>query len=135
MVLGDTERTRSNKLKVVFVIGINDGNFPKANKIEGYLNDNDRMILEDSGIELAKNSIDSLYEEQFNIYRTLTTPEEKLFLSYSSSDKEGKSIRASILIKKIKRIFPKLVEESDIIEKSYVVTNEIALLNLFLSLL
>ena len=124
VVLGDTERTRSNKLKVVFVIGINDGNFPKANKIEGYLNDNDRMILEDSGIELAKNSIDSLYEEQFNIYRTLTTPEEKLFLSYSSSDKEGKSIRASILIKKIKRIFPKLVEESDIIEKSYVVTNE-----------
>lgn len=126
VVLGDTERTRSNKLKIVFVIGINDGSFPNVNKIEGYLNDNDRNILRDAGIELAKDSVSSLYEEQFNIYRTLTTPEEKLFLSYSSSDKEGKSIRPSILIKKLKRIFPNLQEESDIIEKKYVVTNKIA---------
>lgn len=124
VVLGDTERTRSNKLKVVFVIGINDGSFPKANRIEGYLNDKDRSILENIGIELAKNSIDSLYEEQFNIYRTLTTPEEILYLSYSSSDKEGKSIRPSILIKKIKRAFPELIEESDVIEKIHIKTNE-----------
>lgn len=124
VVLGDTERTRSNKLKVVFVMGINDGNFPKANRAEGYLNDKDREVLENIGIELAKNSIDSLYEEQFNIYRTLTTPEEMLFLSYSSSDKEGKSIRPSILIKKIKRAFPNLIEESDVVEKRYVRTNE-----------
>ena len=126
VILGDTERTRSNKLKVVFVIGINDGSFPKANRVEGYLNDNDRKILEDAGIELAKNSIDSLYEEQFNIYRTLTTPEEILFLSYSSSDKEGKSIRPSILIKKLKRFFPELQEESDVVEKRYVKTNKTA---------
>ena len=123
-MLGDTERTRSNKLKVVFVIGINDGNFPKANRVEGYLNDKDREVLECAGIELAKNSIDSLYEEQFNIYRTLTTPEEMLFLSYSSSDKEGKSIRPSILIKKIKRAFPNMQEESDVVEKRYVKTTE-----------
>lgn len=125
VVLGDTERTRSNKLKVVFIIGINDGTFPKANRVEGYFNDADRQLLrEEARIELAKDSIDSLYEEQFNIYRTLTTPEEKLFLSYSSSDKEGKSIRPSILIKKIKRIFPNIKEESDIINKEFVKTNE-----------
>ena len=47
-----------------------------------------------------------------------------LFLSYSSSDKEGKSIRPSILIKKIKRAFPGLIEESDVVEKRYVKTNE-----------
>lgn len=136
VVLGDTERTRSNKLKVVFIIGINDGTFPKANRVEGYFNDADRQLLrEEAGIEMAKDSIDSLYEEQFNIYRTLTTPEEKLFLSYSSSDKEGKSIRPSILIKKIKRIFPNIKEESDIINKEFVKTNEKAtfeeILNLY----
>ena len=123
VVFGDTERTRSNKLKIVFIIGINDGNFPKANKVEGYLNDSDRNVLEDAGIELAKNSLDSLYEEHFNIYRTLTTPEEKLFLSYSSSDKQGNSIRPSILIKKIKRIFPNISIDSDIIEKKFIRTN------------
>ncbi len=123
VILGDTERTRSNKLKIVFVIGINDGAFPKVNKMEGYLNDTDREVLLESGIELAKNSTDCLYEEQFNIYRTLTTPEEKLFLSYSSSDKAGASIRPSILIKKISRIFPNITIESDIIEKKYLISN------------
>lgn len=123
VTFGDTERTRSHKLRAVFVLGINDGTFPKVNKMEGYLNDSDRDILLNSGIELAKNSKDSLYEEQFNIYRTLTTPEEKLFLSYSSSDKEGTSIRPSILIKKITRIFPEISIESDVVEKRYLVSN------------
>lgn len=123
VTFGDTERTRSNKLKVLFIVGINDGTFPKVNKQEGFLNDNDRDILASSNIKIAKNSIDSLYEEQFNIYRTLTTPEELLFLSYSSSDKQGSSIRPSILIKKIKKLFPNLEEKSDVIEKKYEITN------------
>lgn len=126
VMFGDTERTRSHKLRAVFIIGINDGTFPKVNKVEGYLNDNDREILLDSGIELAKDSKDSLYEEQFNIYRTLTTPEEKLFLSYSSSDKEGASIRPSILIKKITRMFPNISIQSDIVEKKYCLSNSTA---------
>ncbi len=126
VIFGDTERTRSNDLKVVFVIGINDGCFPKVNKQEGFLNDNDRQILKENGIELAKNSIQSLYEEQFNIYRTLTTPQELLYLSYSSQDKEGSSLRPSILIKKLKRMYTQLEESSDIIVKNYEITNEIA---------
>ena len=126
VVLGDIDRTRSNNVKIVFVIGLNDGNFPKRIDSEGYLNDKDREVLKQSGIEIAKTSVESLYEEQFNIYRTLTLPEEKLFLSYCSSDKEGKSIRASILIKKIKRIFENISEESDIVKKEFYITNEIA---------
>lgn len=126
VVFGDTERTRSGNLKIVFVIGINDGCFPKANKQEGFLNDNDRNLLKDIGIELAKNSMDSLYEEQFNIYRTLTTPQEKLYLSYSSQDKEGSSLRPSLLIKKIKRMYLGLEETSDIVKKEYEITNELA---------
>lgn len=124
VTLGDTERTRSNKIRVLFVIGANDGSFPSVNKAEGFLNDSDRLLLENAGIELAKNSIDSLYEEQFNIYRTLLASSEKLYITYSSSDKSGKSIRPSTLIKKIKRMFPNIKEESDVIEKNHNITNE-----------
>lgn len=123
VILGDTERTRSHGLKVVFMIGANDGCFPKVNSSEGYLNDLDRENLKEAGIELAKTSVECLFEEQFNIYRTLTTPEEALYISYCSSDKEGKSIRPSILIKKLKRIFKNLIEDSDIISKKYVFSN------------
>lgn len=124
VVLGDTERSRSRKTKVLFVIGINDGVFPSKAREEGFLNDTDREKLLEKGFEMAKSSTELLYEEQFNIYRTFTLPEEKLFISYVSNDKEGKSVRPSILIKKIGKIFPKLIQKSDIVEQDYEITTE-----------
>lgn len=108
------------------MFGINDGAFPTVNKFEGYLNDKDRNILSSCGMELAKTSMDNLYESNFEIYNILCLASDKLYLSYYSSDKEGKVVRPSILIKKIKKIFPKLVEKSDIITKEYFITNKIA---------
>ena len=117
VILGDTDRSRSHNVKAVFILGINDGIFPSINKDEGFINDKDRENLKNQGIELAKTTTDRLYEEQFNIYKALTVPEEKLYLSYTSTDLEGRSQRPSVLITKIKKMFPFLQEESDIINK------------------
>lgn len=117
VIIGDTERSRTHKVKIVFVIGMNDGVFPSVNKDEGFFNDKDREYLKKDGIELAKGTIEMLYEDNFNIYKALATSEEKLFLSYTSSDSEGKTLRASTLIFKIKKMFPNIKEESDIIEE------------------
>lgn len=123
VIVGDVERSRSHKVQAVFIIGINDGAFPSNNKDEGFFNDNDREFLKENGIELANGTIDNLYEENFNIYKAFTTSEDKLFLSYSSSDSTGKTLRPSMMISKIKKIFPKLKEKSDIIEKNYAIAN------------
>lgn len=117
VIVGDVDRSRNNKVKVIYIIGLNDGIFPSINKDEGFLNDNDRAILKADGIELAKGTIERLYEDNYNIYKAFSATEEQLYLSYSSSDQEGKSLRPSILISKVKRIFPKLKENSDIIKK------------------
>jgi len=117
VTLGDVDRSRSHKVKAVFIIGINDGVFPSINKDEGFLSDKDRENLKEQGMQLAKTTTDRLYEEQFNIYKTLTVAENKLYLSYTSSDSEGRTIRPSVLIAKIKKIFPNLKTESDIIKK------------------
>ena len=117
VILGDTDRSRSHNVKAVFILGINDGIFPSINKDEGFINDKDRENLKNQGIELAKTTTDRLYEEQFNIYKFLTVPEEKIYLSYTSTDLEGRSQRPSVLITKIKKMFPLLQEESDIINK------------------
>jgi ATP-dependent helicase/nuclease subunit B len=126
VILGDSKRSRNSNIKVCFIVGINDGVFPVSNKFEGYLNDKDREILQTSGIELAKTSLDSLYESNFELYNVFSLASEKLYLSYCSSDRDGKAIRPSMLIKKIKRVFPKLEEESDIIKKDYYITNKMA---------
>ena len=124
VIIGDVNRSRTHKVKAVFIIGVNDGSFPSVNKNEGYINDEDRNILKEIEIELAKTTTDNLFEEQFNIYKAFTTAEEKLYISYSSSNKEGAALRPSIIISKIKKIFPKLKEESDIISKKSVITNQ-----------
>ena len=118
VIIGDVDRSRSHKVKAIFIIGLNDGMFPSVHKNEGFFNDNDRQFLKDNGVELARNTVESLYEDNFNIYKAFATAEEKLFLSYASSNSEGKTLRGSILISKMKKIFPELEEQSDIIERS-----------------
>lgn len=124
VILGDVDRSRSHKVNTVFIIGLNDGSFPSINKDEGFFNDLDREKLKEDGIELAKGTIDKLYEDNFNIYKALTTAENRIYLSYVSSDSDGKSLRPSMLIGKIKKMYPKLQEKSDVISKKYEVVNE-----------
>ena len=123
VIMGDVDRSRSHKVKTIFVIGINDGIFPSVHKDEGFLNDEDREKLKANGIELAKGTLENLYEDNFNIYKTFSTAEEKLYLSYSSADMEGKSLRPSMLITKIKKIYTQIEEESDIIDNKTDVLN------------
>ena len=125
MTVGDVDRSRSHKVKAVFIIGLNDGRFPSVNTNEGFFNDKDRDTLKEKGVELAKGTLEKLYDDNFNIYKAFSTAEEKVYLSYSSSDLEGKSLRSSILINRIKKIFPKLQGKSDVIEKeSQIITDE-----------
>ena len=124
VILGDIERSRSHEIKIAFILGVNDGNFPRINKIEGFLNDDDRETLKSLGKEIARGSLELTYEDQFNIYKALTTAKEKLYLMYTSTDKDGATLRQSILITKIKRIFPNLKEESTILNSEPEITSK-----------
>ena len=124
VTFGDVNRSRSHKVKNIFIIGLNDGSFPSINKDEGFFNDLDREELKQDGIELAKGTLEQLYEDNFNIYKAFTTAENQLYLSYVSTDSESKSLRPSMLINKIKKMFPKLIEKSDVINKEYDLFNK-----------
>ena len=119
VVVGDVDRSRSHKVRAVFIIGLNDGNFPSVNKAEGFLNDNDRDEVKKYGVELAKGTLERIYEDNFNVYKAFTTPEEALILSYASADAEGKSLRPSTLVSKIKKMFKNLIVDSDIIKEEF----------------
>ena len=75
VIFGDIDRSRSHKVKAVFIIGLNDGVFPSINKDEGFFNDNDRDLLKNNGIELSNGTIENIYDDNFNIYKAFTTAE------------------------------------------------------------
>lgn len=133
VIIGDVDRSRTHKVRAAFIIGLNDGVFPTIHKDEGFLNDKDRDELKQKGIELAKGTKELLFDDNFNIYKALLIPEEKLFLSYPIADNTGKSLRPSMLISKVKKIYENILEKSDVINEETIITTKEATFDELLS--
>ena len=109
VVVGDVERTRLKQVKVLFFLGVNDGNIPKGSTGGGIISDIDREFLKDSKYELAPTPRQQMYIQRLYLYMNLTKPSEKLYLSYTRVNSEGKAVRPSYLIDMMKGLFPDLV--------------------------
>ncbi|OPJ57484.1 helicase-exonuclease AddAB subunit AddB [Clostridium oryzae] len=114
VIIGDIARIRSHGVKALYIIGTNDGVFPRVSREEGILSDRDRNQLKENGLELAPDTKIQAFDEQFLVYTTLTTASDYLMITYPMADFEGKAIRPSSIISKIKKIFPKIVEKSQL---------------------
>ncbi len=108
IVIGDVERTRLSQLKVLFFLGVNEGIIPKPEKGGGILSDSDREDLLKDDFSLAPGGRKKTALEQFYLYLSMTKPSERLYLTLSAVDQEGKGIRPSYLIGRLKLLFPKL---------------------------
>ena len=111
IITGDIERTRLKEIRLLFFLGVNDGAIPSNAGGGGILSDIDRQFLLDlgTGIELAPTPRQQMYIQRLYLYMNLTKPTDKLVLSYSQLDEEGKSMRPAYLIPKIRQMFPDLV--------------------------
>ncbi len=112
VVVSEIERFRSANAKVVIVLGVVDGSFPKSRNTEGILSDADRQSLKEIGLELAPDCYNRQKEEQFLIYSVFAAAEDELYLFSPISDREGKSLGSSEIIKRVSAIFP-CIEVSD----------------------
>ena len=111
VVVGDMKRTRTEEVKVLFFLGINEGVIPAANDGGGVVNDHQREVLGNYGIDLAPGAKQSAYMEQFYLYLTVSKPTDKLYLSYRMMDAAGNNHRPSYFVERILQIFPKLKVE------------------------
>ncbi len=63
---------------------------------------------------MAGDTRTQAFDEQYLIYRTLTTPQNYLRLSWPIADQEGKSLRPSIIVSRLRKLFPAIKESSGI---------------------
>ena len=105
VVIGDLKRTRLGSIKALFVCGANDGSLPTVKESGGLINDREKRKLKSLGFNLSDTVREDLYTGRFYLYQVLTKPSDKLFISFTGMDFEGKSLRQSILINMIKSIF------------------------------
>lgn len=106
--VGDIERTRLKDIKVLFLIGVNDGLIPKAAGRKGIFTQAERNYLADNGVELSPTAREEAFIQKFYLYMMLTKPSEKLYLSFKRISGDGSSCRPSYLIGHICKLYPNL---------------------------
>ncbi len=111
VILGDIERTRLDDIKVLFFLGVNDGQVPKKSGRQSILSQYDREVLEAHDLMLAPGEREQMFLQRFYLYLTLTKPSDALYLSFVRMDAEGKAVRPSYLIATLQKLFPRLAVE------------------------
>lgn len=106
LVIGDPVRTRLDNIKILFIIGANDGKLPVEKPRSGIITDYDRELLKRSGLELAPTAREDAFNSQYYMYLLLTKPTSALYISYSEFTDDAKPLRPSHIISMLKRVFP-----------------------------
>ena len=75
IVVGDMERTRLKEIKVLFFLGVNDGNIPKGGSRGGIISDIDREFLAQGDFEIAPTPRQQMYIQRLYLYMNMTKPE------------------------------------------------------------
>ena len=118
VLVGTPDRTRAGNVKCLFVLGATDGSFPVRLQEDSLLTDEERETLNELGIDLTPLGEKQLREEEFLVYRTLTLPSRQLWVSYPLADPEGQGLLPSLVISRLRALFPSLPEETPAVEPS-----------------
>jgi len=116
VVVGSAERIKAQEVKVAIVVGVNDGVLPRITGDEGLFNDNDRIVFKNNNISVADNSFELAFGEQYLIYNLLSIASNLLYITYPIADLEGKTKRYSMVIPRLKALFPNVLENTDILK-------------------
>lgn len=105
VLVGNAERTRVSSPKIVFVVGANEGVFPRTPRSSGIFSDRERNLLLAGGLPLNAPVLDRILEERFIAYHTLSSAAEKICVSYCAKS-ASEDLFPSEIISEIRSVFP-----------------------------
>ena len=108
VLIGDNERSRLKDIRVLFFVGVNDGLIPRHDAGGGILSEYDREELERADAKLSPTARETMYQQKFHLYRNLTKPSERLYLSFTKAGASGEAQNPSYLINEIRKLFPEI---------------------------
>lgn len=103
VIMGTMQRTRLSRVKVLLVVGANAGILPLENSSEGLLSEREQDTLADLKLEISKRDSVLRQEEAMAIYRAFHLPQERLYVSCSSMDESGETLRKSEIFIKLEQ--------------------------------
>ena len=100
----DISVARLKNIDVLFAAGVQDGVWPSKTGEAGILSEAERQTLYENGVDLG---IADLNAEKLKVYTALVKPKDRLYISYNDT------AAPSVLIDRIKRIFPAIKPEKE----------------------
>lgn len=117
---GQADRMRADNPRAVFVLGANEGEFPKSVYSGGLLTENDRVVLNENDFTLYSFGETLTFQERYFAYMAVSVAGESLCVSYISN---GRNDAPSSLITSLCGIFPNIpilsredIPETELIE-------------------
>lgn len=108
--IGQADRIRTDNPKFVFILGANEGEFPKTVSGGGLLSENDRRIMLENDFKLYSYGEILALQERYFAYMACAAPEERLFVSYIGSN--GKDGAPSEIVSSLNSIFSELKNDN-----------------------
>lgn len=112
VLVGAADRSMADNPKIVFLLGANEGVFPRNFSATGLFNDNDRHTLGEMDIELFSDTSRLTVQEKFLTYSALTRGSEALYLSYCTSDRKGNELHPSPVLDRLQMLLSGLLVQT-----------------------
>lgn len=116
--VGTLIRTRPANIKAVVILGANEGILPLSKEPEGLFSIDEKKYFKKKEIKLGTLDDIKELEEKVALYRILSKPRERLYISYSLSSISGEDRKASSFVNEICDLFDIEIEK-DIVTRGF----------------
>ncbi|PWI58753.1 PD-(D/E)XK nuclease family protein [Sulfoacidibacillus thermotolerans] len=118
IIITEVSRVRAYEVQYGFLIGCNDGLFPRRIENDEMFSDEERKQLITKGFSINPESSRQQVYERYRVYMAMTRAQKKLVLSYALADENGRALAmATILQQMISRFAPEQMIEYNYIDQ------------------
>ena len=115
IIMGSMIRTRPGPLKAMVVLAANEGVLPMEPASEGIFSVDEKEFFKEHNFPIGHLDELKMTEENVAMYRLISKPYERLYMSWSLSDSEGQDCKPSSLVDAFRSALPSIKVHKDVI--------------------
>jgi len=111
VLIGEIERSRHPDVQFLWLLGFNEGSFPRRADDERILTSRDRAALRAAGLETLADRQSAAFDERLLAYIACTRPSRELVVSYAVAGTDSVPLQPSSFLEDVRQALPGLQDE------------------------
>ncbi len=106
VIIGESGKIRINNPEDIFILGVNEGDFPSDAKVSTVFSFSDIRELQKCGVSFTDEET-LLLRDTFDFYKTVTSCRENVYVTSSARNSSAAPNKPSVLFYKVSSLFPR----------------------------